>query len=298
MSADALLDAFRGGLIAERRAAFVGDAALADALADAHRRGQAAWPAVALDAATFVRHLAAKLGPDAVLDTAALRELALEDLYLACALGQSNPAAIKVLERELFPQIVAVLARRGVAKDGVDELTQRLREHLLVGTPERPGRIADFRGRGSLRGWIIVAAVRMSDRAGQSERRTAAQPFVSVADPRGDEAEAALAKHEYRAELERACEQALLELPKRERALLRLQLCDGASIDQIGRIYGVHRATAARWLGRARELILEGARERLAVALGVEPAVAADIAELVHSQLDVSVARLLQTLPE
>lgn len=294
MGPAALIEAFRDGLAPEQRAGFVGDAALADALADAHARGRTAWPAVALDASTFARHLGSRLGAE----TSQLGELALDDLYLACALTQGNPAAIKVLERELFPQIVAVLARRGVAKDGVDELTQRLREHLLVGTTERPGRIADFRGRGSLRGWIIVAAVRMSDRAGQNERRTAAQPFVSVADPRAGEAEDALAKHEYRAELERACEQALLELPKRERALLRLQLCDGASIDQIGRIYGVHRATAARWLGRARELILEGARERLAVALGVEPAVAADIAELVHSQLDVSVARLLQTLPE
>lgn len=294
MDAASLLDAYREGLAGEQRAAFVGDAALARAIAEAHRSGRAAWPSVALDEAAFARQLGMRLGPE----PGDMSELALADLWLACALSEGSTAAIKVLERELFPQIVAVLARRGVARDGVDELTQRLREHLLVGTGTRPGRISDFRGRGSLRSWIVVAAVRMSDREGESARRTAPQQLVSVADSRLGDAEDDLAKRRYREQLEHACERALVELPKRERALLRLQLVDGASIDQIGRIYGVHRATAARWLARARAAILEATQQRLAAELGVETDVAAGIAELVQSQLDISVARLLQTVPE
>jgi RNA polymerase sigma-70 factor (ECF subfamily) len=294
MGGEALLDAFREGLASEQRAAFVGDAAFAQQIADAHACGQQAWPSVALAEATFARELGARLGAE----PGDLSTLAREDLYLACALSMGDNAAIKVLERELFPQIVAVLARRGLARDGIDDLAQRLREHLLVGTATRPGRIADFRGRGSLRAWIVVAAVRMSDRAEQSQRRTASQQLVSVADPRLGEVEDDLAKERYREQLEQACERALVELPKRERALLRMHLVDGASIDQIGRIYGVHRATAARWLARARAAILAATQQRLAAELGVETDVAADIAELVQSQLDISVVRLLQTVPE
>ena len=41
----------------------------------------------------------------------------------------------------------------------------------------------------------------------------------------------------------RGDESALGELPARERTLLRYQLIDGWSIDQVGKLYGVHRAT-------------------------------------------------------
>lgn len=190
-----------------------------------------------------------------------------------------------------------MLARRGVGADGADEVAQNLREHLLVGTATRPARIRDYAGRGSLRAWIIVAAARMGSRAAQRTRRSAAAPLISVADPRGAAAASELVDDRHRGQLEHACEQALLELPQRERALLRLQLVDGASIDQIGRIYGVHRATAARWLASARAQVLACTRRRLAAALGVDAEAAASIAQRLHSHLDVSVARLLQTSP-
>ena len=261
-------------------------------LLEAHRRGREAWPGIEVDADRFADHVASKLGHGVDLDA-----LAVEDLYLACALLRGDPAALRVLEQRFIPQIAAVLARRGVRADGIDELAQTLREHLLVGTRTRPGRIADYAGRGPLRSFIIVAAVRMSQRADQRARRLTLVPVTSIADTRGGEAEDVLAKGEYREPVARACEHALLGLPRRERALLRLQLVDGASIDQIGVIYGVHRATAARWLARARAMIRERTSERLADALGVDERRAASIADLVHSRIDVSVARLLRTSP-
>jgi RNA polymerase sigma-70 factor (ECF subfamily) len=266
------------------------DEDLAQQLVDAHRRGREAWPSVELDATTFIAHLARKLSSEVSLDS-----LAIEDLYLACALAHGNAAAIRVLEREFLPQLAAVLARRGLCGDSIEELAQALREHLIVGTRARPGRIADYGGRGALRSFIVVAAVRMSHRAGERERRRA--PLGSLADMRDADVDDVLAKGEYREPLERACEHVLRELPQRERALLRLQLVDGATIDQIGRIYGVHRATAARWLARARAMIRDRTRERLAAVLGIDESRAASIADLVHSQIDLSVARLLRTAP-
>lgn len=288
-----LVDAVADGLGARPTDARVGD--LAERLLAAHATAGRPWPTVALDAATFARHVARKLADEA--DPAAvLPSLHLTDLYLAAALAQGNAAALRVLERDVFGQLAAVLSRRGVRGDGAEELTQALREHLLVGSVTRPARIREYAGRGSLRSWIIVAAVRMSTRSGERARRDAVVPLASVADPSARKAESAIVVHEYRGRLERACEAALLDLPQRERTLLRLQLVDGATIDQIGRIYGVHRATAARWLAHARELINTHTRHRLADALGVDSAAAAAIAEQVRSRLDVSVARLLQTL--
>lgn len=285
------LDAYLGELPPDARARASADPDLATALADALARARAAWPEIGIDPTSFARHLGTKAahgGPAALI---------VEDLYLACAAAQGDAAAIRVLERDVFRGIAGVLVHRGIGRDTVEEVVQDLRAHLLVARDGRPGRIADYGGRGALRSWIVVSAVRMGQRARHNEGRAAALPLVSIADPGPRDVVDELGRREVKPQLEQACEQALVDLPARERALLRLQLVDGASIDQIGRIYGVHRATAARWLARARALVLETTTQRLAAMLGVPPEVAASIAELARSELDVSVVRLLQTLP-
>ena len=45
-------------------------------------------------------------------------------------------------------------------------------------------------------------------------------------------------------------------LDDRSKNLLRHAYVDGHGIDAIGAIYGVHRATAARWVERAREQLV------------------------------------------
>jgi RNA polymerase sigma-70 factor (ECF subfamily) len=288
-----LVAAWLAGLPAGLRDGVDDTRALADALAAACTRARAAWPEIAIEPATFVHHLAGKLRPDAPAWT----ELLVEDLYLACAAAAGDPAAIRALERDVFRGIAGVLASRGLGRASVDDVAQNLRTHLLVGEGGRPGRIADYGGRGPLRSWIVVAAVRMGNRADANAHRDAALALVSVADARRPDAEQQIDAHAYQPQIEQACEQALVGLPARERALLRMQLVDGASIDQIGRIYGVHRATAARWLARARSLVLADTTDRLAVLLGVAPCTAAEIAALAQGRLDISVARLLQTQP-
>jgi len=100
-------------------------------------------------------------------------------------------------------------------------------------------------------------------------------------------------KTRYRAELADAFRAALAELPARDRTLLRYQLVDGSTIDEIGSIYKVHRATAARWIAQIRDGLVERTRALIAESLGVDTAEAASIVRLVQSQLDVSVIRHL-----
>ena len=64
-------------------------------------------------------------------------------------------------------------------------------------------------------------------------------------------------------------------------------------IDHIGKVYDVHRATAARWLTRARESLFEMTRSHLRAELGLDDDEFQSLVRLVRSRLDVSVCRIL-----
>ncbi|MCA9656484.1 MAG: hypothetical protein H6712_33415 [Myxococcales bacterium] len=68
----------------------------------------------------------------------------------------------------------------------------------------------------------------------------------------------------------RAFETATESLQTRERNLLRLNVVHGVSGTAIATMYGVHRATAKRWLAAARQTLLERTREELQRALGLD----------------------------
>jgi RNA polymerase sigma-70 factor (ECF subfamily) len=52
-------------------------------------------------------------------------------------------------------------------------------------------------------------------------------------------------------------------LPLRERNALRMYFCGRCTIDQIGRAYRVHRATAARWVQLGLQELRQGIRDAL-----------------------------------
>ena len=79
----------------------------------------------------------------------------------------------------------------------------------------------------------------------------------------------------------------------RERNLLKQSVLFGATVDDLGALYKVHRATAARWIAAAREHLVEETRQRMIAHLRIGPAEYDSILELIHSQLDVSVSRVL-----
>jgi RNA polymerase sigma-70 factor (ECF subfamily) len=94
----------------------------------------------------------------------------------------------------------------------------------------------------------------------------------------------------------RACSEALAaafrSLPEREQVLLKQQYLDGLTVDEIGALYGIHRATAARWVARARERLLERTRQAVIRDLGVSDSECDSIIRLVHSRLHLSLAQL------
>jgi RNA polymerase sigma-70 factor, ECF subfamily len=90
-----------------------------------------------------------------------------------------------------------------------------------------------------------------------------------------------------------ALRDALASVSPRARTLLRLHYLDGLTVDDLGRMYGVHRATAARWVAAARETVFDETRQRIEAGLGLGEESAADVVRLVQSQLAVSFHRLL-----
>jgi RNA polymerase sigma-70 factor (ECF subfamily) len=191
-------------------------------------------------------------------------------------------------------------ARRVQAIDAqpafVDEALQRLRTSLLVGDNAQP-RLAMYAGRGPLRAWVGVVAARTALMMRRAQPRdilvddddwTETLTTISTSNP-----ELELLKRQYAAAFARAFRDAVAGLEPRQRAALRMSYVDGLSIDEIGEIYGVHRATTARWISRACDVLFDTTRALLAERLELSQTELDRMTSLVRSQLDVTVSQLI-----
>jgi RNA polymerase sigma-70 factor (ECF subfamily) len=180
-------------------------------------------------------------------------------------------------------------------QDLVDDVKQVLRVQLLVPRDGRPAGIAGYRGKGPLRGWVRITATRELIRHQRKRAREAPsnRPLDEALGDAGDPLLSQL-KAEYRTEFATALREAIAELGAEDRTLLRQQIVDQLSIDEIGAAFGVHRATAARWLQRARGALVTATRGRLAARLKVSVDEIDSVIRLVQSQLDASVIRYLR----
>jgi RNA polymerase sigma-70 factor (ECF subfamily) len=274
--------------------AWTGDVASLEPILAAHLdAGRAGAPGIDLAPERFVAHLARRL--PAAATAADLHDLRAAELYLACACADGDSAAIELFERRYFGEVDAAAARMRCPPAIADDVKQILGRVLFVAEGERAPATAGYGGRGDLRGWVRVSAVRELQRLLAKEKRSVPfeeERFLDALAPEQDP-ELGYLRARYQRELAEALAAAIAATPERERALLRLAVLHGLGIDGIGRLYGVHRATAARWLARARAGILERTRAELAHRVGVAATDVDSIIRLVQSRLDVSVARIL-----
>jgi RNA polymerase sigma-70 factor, ECF subfamily len=253
-------------------------------IADAHAAARDRHPRLSVTLPSFAAFVAARLGETVPEDDVAA------DLLLACGCAEGDEAALRAFDDEQLadtPRLVARIEREPAA---VEEIKQRLRERLLLPRDGAPPRIADYRGKGRLASWLRVAAIRIA------LDLQASRPSVPLTDDDlvGRDPELDYLRERYRDAFREAFTAALDELEGRDRTVLRMHLIDGLGIDRIGQLYEVHRATAARWLERARAELFEATRRRLGDRLGVSASEFASIVRLVRSDLDVSVCRILR----
>jgi RNA polymerase sigma-70 factor (ECF subfamily) len=255
---------------------------------------QRAWPDLRPDPEEFLVHVGSKLGEGATLAEAA-DALVLDDLYLAFACSRGEPAALLRLQEHLVSEVRAALAKLRVPADREDDLRQQLWEKLLVSAGGRP-RVLDFSGRGKLRHWVRVAAVRLlldELRASPPGREVLTQDeLLGVASPENDP-EIQLLKLQYGHEFRAAFEAAVQGLGPEDRNVLRSYYGAGLTIDEIAAAFGIHRATAARRVARARSTLLAATRRELGERLRLSTAALQSVMRLIQSQLHASVRRLL-----
>ncbi|WP_394827888.1 hypothetical protein [Pendulispora albinea] len=266
--------------------------ALEKTLGDLVREAQKAYPTIALGAESFVAYVAPR-----VRSEVELRQLRAGDVYLACALVARERSALQIWESQLVPSLDPALAKMRLAPERVLEVKQLLRAQLLVGEGSSPPRITSFTGHGDLHGWLRVTAVRAALKLLRREKREVLVDGDTVLADRtsGDDPELSYIKEVYRAQFKSAFQFALDSLSDREKNLLRQNIVDGLGIDDLAGLYRAHRATVARWLAAARETLLRRARERFMQHARIGSAECNSILRMVHSQLDGTIRRRLQS---
>ncbi len=267
-------------------------AGLGDALAQAIATARAARPTIAAPPIDFATALGNAVG-DADDPVAAIASVHTGDLWLATACAAEDRAAIGELDRTLAT-LRPTLAKMGASRETVDELLQEICTRLLVAAPDRPPRIRGYRGRSDLRSWLKVAAVRDAVRMLRRERVPNDPDELDVLMDSGSDPELQVLADGYRQAFRAAFAHALSGLPPRDRNLLRYHLLDELTIDDIGAIHRVHRATAARWLVKIRENLYEATRSEIMRSLALSPNEIDSMLRLIRSRLDASVARGLQ----
>jgi RNA polymerase sigma-70 factor (ECF subfamily) len=260
-----------------------------EALGRALEAARVATPGVEAPAEEFARAIGAAVADDEDDLVAAIDKLQTDDLWLATAAAEGDSAAVAAIDDKLA-SLRPTLARMGATRSTIDELLQNIRVRLLAGTEDRPPRIRSFRGRGDLRSWLKVVAVRDAVRALRSERDTGSAPdeLDTLMDPSGDPELEAM-RETYREAFRAAFAHALSQLSPRDRNVLRYHLVEGLTIDDLGALYRVHRATAARWLVRIREGLFTSTRAELMQRLRVSDHEIDSVIRMIRSRLDASI---------
>lgn len=276
-------------------------------LADFEARGQAAWPALSLEPGALSLALGQRLQKapprKGLLDW--LEHVQAEDLHLALACAGGLPGAIEAFEAAYRADLDRMLFRYQGPHMNREELLQRLREKLFVGSEQRGPKIADYAGQGFLQNWLRVTGARtfidiLRSTASRRDREVLAyEPERALEMPdMGDDLEVDFLKREYRAQFKTAFAQAAVSLSSQERNLLRQHLVAGLSVHQLGRLYNIHPSTAARRVNKARENLLAATRAGMMEQLRIDKDEFDSMMKMIRSRLDLSMSRLLKTMAE
>lgn len=256
-----------------------------------------AWHEVAIPRDEFLGYIAKRvLTADDIC--AALAGINWSEVYLACACGQGQPAALAAFEHHYLSIVPGAIAHLKLGAADVEEVMQGIREKLLV---SRNGntRIDEYAGGGSMHGLVKVMAVRSAislTRKSNREHPDAEDQLLRMPSLDKDP-ELESVKQEIRVHFKEAFEQAAEELEPRERNLLRMHLLDGVTLEQLATNYSVHRATVTRWLTGARQSLLKNTRKHLQAKVPGSAEELDAFAGLVESRIDLSYSRLLKTKP-
>lgn len=301
-----LQETFLAYLPASEQAAWSTVPQLEDGLVALVRAGQAAWVGLELLPQDFVRHIAARCSPGQPPDPK-FHHLNGPDSYLAAACLNGVPGALRAFEEHYLRHIPGMLVSMRLSREQMDEVQQQIRCQLLTAEPGARPKLAEYGGRGALRMWLRAASVRtalnMMNRSENRKRTEMPEALglvpearINGAGPRDPERVLLIERH--RDEVRQSFLAALMSLPPQQRTLLKLHYLDGRTVEEIGQIYRVHKATISRRLEAARTGALNELRRQLQQRLKISNSEVRDLVLAVTSQLEVSLSQALQSSPD
>jgi RNA polymerase sigma-70 factor (ECF subfamily) len=248
------------------------------------------FPSVEVERAAFAAYVRERReGADE-----ALSDHGAAQLYFACACVRGDREALRLFEQTCVPVLERAIAKARLSVDAAADVVQSLRTALLVGDGERRPKLAEFRGEGELAGWLRVTATRAALKVARKGKREVEADDVLLAErSTGDDPELAYLKEVYRDAFRVAFASALAGLDARTRTMLKQHWVDGLTIDRLGELYGVHRATAARWLQKGREDLLAATLKDFRARTRLSTRECDSVLRMVQSRLEVTFRRLL-----
>jgi RNA polymerase sigma factor (sigma-70 family) len=210
-----------------------------------------------------------------------------EDLFLALACVEGDRIAWACFAEEYLPLLRRYAMQACRSCDASEDLAHDIMTALLGdgmgavespenppqpgGSPEAPqhpaaqGKLQSFNGRGSLAGWLRAAVSHAAiDRFRRGRKQVSLDELLDqgnlggLADNHAAGGAENLDAH-WGPVLASALEGEISSLDARDRLLISLYYFQGVSLKAIGRQFGVHEATASRWLERLRS----GIRKRV-----------------------------------
>ncbi len=195
----------------------------------------------------------------------AFEKLHCEDLFLAIACSRDDRVAWEHFVDDYLPMIRHFAAQACGNPTEAEDLAQELTAKLL----NEKRRLAGYNGRGSLAGWLRVAVSHAAiDRFRKSSRQVSLEgleesgTMPAVSNPVDCEEGDALDR-QWGPIITRIAAECLHRLPSRDRLLLALYYLSGVPLKDLGRQFGIHEATASRWLDRMRRDIRKDVEREL-----------------------------------
>jgi RNA polymerase sigma-70 factor (ECF subfamily) len=247
-------------------------------------QGRLAWPSVFVSMEDYVAHVQA-CGHTA----ASVPPQVASDLYIAAGCLLKDQAALSAFEGSLLPMvdiIASQLRKRGVDPD---EARQVVRVRLFAGDSPK---IAEYRGKGTLRGWLRVVATRslLNLTASQKERTQDDLSQLALLTS-GSDPELEYIKRAFASVFREALAEASQSLDTRERALLRLALIEGLGLEVLGTMFGVHQSTAGRWIQQAHRKLSSRLRASLRKRMHLQDAELDSVLRVASLDLDTTLGR-------
>lgn len=224
---------------------------------------------------------------------------AVGDLLLAQACAQGCREAISDFTLRFRGLIVRATTRVGFEGGEISDAADHVLMTMLFPEEGRPAGIIGYSARGALSGWVASYTMRCGLRIrrdlGRRHNRRNRYLMQMVGEVEKD-LELDLGRHELTSAIKEAFERAVDHLDERDRVLLHWSYVAAMNVDEIGALYEVHRATAARWVAAARSRLV-GEMSRILLGADGEREQLLELMGDVRSRLDLSLSRVLRIDP-